>query len=342
MNDDLEERMRQAVAKVALAPDPNVWEAIAAQHRVPKGSGLAKGLIYAGTAAMAAGLLYLIQPHPKAVPELSHRPPEGDQDQGSFFSPAALLAQSSPIPAFPQPQQDEPIGTRLREGQWRYRSTDRSGDTLPWVLTYGMRKGSLDGIAAWLLTTSSTHPTSRMGEDSLWATRDSLRPLLRITHPSGSRIEQTFRQDEVLQGTTRNGYTAWSTIPLTDSTRHHPSAIIRWQEIAAYFQTIPLDSNWRGSVPLTGAAEFGAIRPVWLNFKVDGEEVISTPAGRFACWRIVLAFGLPKTWAYDPDHPPPGVYFWISKEKQWMIQQGYVNPGQGMFRQFLIDGNEPP
>jgi hypothetical protein len=347
-HDDLEERMRQAISAGPLEPTVSLWEAVAARRAQAPKRRNRRRFILAG-AALAAGIaamvVYLRRPvvAPAITPE--RRIVRSPEAEPSFFGPEALMAQS---PIFPLVAGEGPRGQRLRAGRWEYIYVKNGTDTIPSRSSYTVRRGTMNGVAAWVLVTANSSLKARRSLDSLWVTADSLRPLMRITTPGGTRLEQTFRQDEILSGYyASSGYINWKTTPLTDTTRFNEASLVRWEDIATFFQTTSLTVGWKRSVPMSAAAEYGAIRPVWLNLAVDGEERLTTPAGVFDCWKLRLGMRLdppPGVLLYQKgpvDEPNPGVFFWVSKDKGWLIQQGHDNGRNGSSsRSILVEGEE--
>lgn len=340
MNDDeLEERMRHAISAGPLDPASNSWHGVAVRRssRDARRRRQLRWLVATGLIGAAASVVIITRSKPASVAATTGQVETRTEPvEGSLFAPEALLAQST-RPAFPPLNPDDPIGLRLRAGKWTYAAT-RGSDSVG-EFTYSTERTELNGQRAWLLVLGKG-PATRLqrGSDSLWTTADSMRPLQRVSLLPGGRREQTFRADDVLIGTTQNGYTTWRTIPLRDSTRKHSGAIIRSNEIAAMLQTAPLTATWNGSIPLAGSGEFGAITPVWFNFQVDGSEVVTVPAGSFDSWRIRM--GMRSEFDSLLKGERPGLTFWVSKEKQWVVQQTIVIPGKQTYKHALISFHE--
>jgi hypothetical protein len=335
-DDELEARMQQAISAGPLEPSGEAWQRVAA--RPSKKRSVIRPLLVGG-AALAAGiaaLLVLLRQNPRveSLPPRVAIPSE--KVEPSFFSPDPLMAQSN-APMFPVVPADDPIGLRLRAGTWAYRS--QLGDDSIGSYRYTTERTTLNGVPAWLLIDGKAEPTqTRRGTDSLWTTADSMRPLMRVSLMSSGRREITFREEDVLIGTTRNGYTTWQTVALRDTSRKQLGAIIRWPEIATMLQTAHLTPVWKGSIPMSGSGEFGMINPVWFNFKVDGSDTVSVPAGTFDAWRI----GLDMKSSLDSliKGERPGITLWVSKEKQWLVQQRIVIPGKQTWKHVLTSGKE--
>lgn len=336
MNDnDLEERMRNAISAGPLEPSPTTWPGVVARRtrRDTQRTQTLRWLTAAGTVGVAASLMLITRGSPTESGPVSGFDARSAVVEGSMFSPEALFAQTT-SPVFAPVSPDDPIGLRLRPGVWRY-SAFRGSDSLG-GFTYSLQRATLNARPVWLMVSGQGSATRfQRGADSLWATADSLRPLMRVSLLPSGRREQTFREDDVLIGTTRNGYTTWRTIPLRDSTRKHAGAVIRTNEIAVMLQAMPLSPTWKGSIPLAGSGEFGRITPVWFNFQVEGSEVVTVPAGTFDSWRIRMGMLSEADSLIKGERP--GVTMWVSKDRQWLVQQTIVIPGKDGWKQVLAE-----
>lgn len=326
-HDDLEARMREAIPSGSLKPSAELWQRIARHGQpAPRSASRRRAMLASAFIGIAALLLFLLR-----VPGDTEKPPRrsvetADGTQPTFWAPSVLMAQS---PTFPMVKGAGPRGLRLRAGRWTYLTVRADADTQPDRYSYSIIRGSINGDMAWILANETTHPNAWRPIDSLWVSADSLRPLFRVTNPGSTRLEQTFRHDDVLSGYfSASGYVNWKTTPLSDTTRFNEASIIRWQDLATIFMTIPLTREWNGSIPLSAAPEYGSIRPTWLNLSVDGEERVTTPAGTFDCWRLRMGMR-----AEPPagtllgrqviEEPDVGIHFYVSKDKGWLIRQSY-------------------
>lgn len=103
-------------------------------------------------------------------------------------------------------------------------------------------------------------------------------------------------------------------------------------------QTANLSAEWTGSIPLAGSGEFGRITPTWFNFAVEGSEAVTVPAGTFECWRIHL--GMKTSIDSLLKGPRPGMTLWVSKDRQWLVQQATVIPGKDTWTHILTFAKE--
>ena len=346
--DELEERIRDAMTGEHAALRPALWDQVIARRR--QGQRVVLPLARPGRRLRVAIVTLTAAAVLLLVPFFEHREageaggrrsvapamPNGPDD--NLFLPGTLMAQSSSQPAY------APVAGRsgeLRPGKWTY-GTSRGDEPVRALFRYALARSEYEGRSAWLLTSSFASPDlGWRGKDSLWATIDSFRPLFRVGRAvNNGRIEQTYREHEVMIGTTQNGYTSWIVKPLRDTASDNRNGgLIRIPDFSLLLRTTPLAGGWKGSVPLPTESE-GELASIWLNLAVDGEEVIEVPAGRFICWRIGLVQPNGTSPKYDPASPDDGIYIWISKDKQWLIQMAFVSPGKEVSKQVLMTGVE--
>jgi hypothetical protein len=336
--DQLEERMRNAISAGAIQPSATTWPGVVARRalRQTTRSRRVRWLVAAGLVGAAASVVVITRDRPTSGRPASGFDARSQAVEASMFGPEALLAQTV-RPAFAPISPDDPIGLRLRGGSWTY-GVSRGGNAAG-EYTYSARRTELNGQRAWLLVHGTGRATRYFrGADSLWTTADSMRPLQRVSLLPSGRREQTFRADDVLIGTTQNGYTTWRTVPLRDSTRKQVGAVIRSNEIAIMLQAMPLGPAWKGSIPLAGSGEAGMFTPVWFNFQVEGSEVVTVPAGTFDCWRVRMGMTSEVDSLIKGERP--GMTMWISKDRQWLVQQTIVIPGKDSWKHALVAGAE--
>lgn len=312
---DLETAIRELLPRTDLEPRPEVWSGVV--ERRARGEQVIDVSLPARTAnwqrllvtAVAAALVLTVIPARRSereAPSGVPTPAASDQLGKSLnlLVPEDLVAQGSPRPAYRSVA--GPVGLRVQAARWTYQRV--SGGELRGSTTYESIRAELDGREAWLLV----QPRG----DSLWATRDSLRPIKRVRPVSAGRLEQFYRPGEILNGLTMRGFTSW-TVDTTDSTQKHEWAMVRWTEIVPLLQGIPLHRGWTGSIPLTASA-FGR---TWFNLQVDGEEDITVPVGRFRCWRLTLLLRPSRTFGtYYEDHRVPTITLWVSQKPQWLVR----------------------
>lgn len=344
--DELEQRIRDAMPADDTAPAPALWNQIASRRSAGERVLLPvdtarRSLPLIGAAIVAAGVVLALIPwnwEPAAPTDLQtmvdSTPVAPSQD--NFLLPRALLAQSSAEPTYPRATL---AGQRLRPGHWVH------GRVLPGetqqTYFYDVSRSTHEGKNAWLLV--SGHLRTDDGwrsTDSVWFSPDSLRPLYRVGNSNGARVEQTYRENDVLTGVTRNGFTTWTVVPLPDSaTNFIYGGDVRVPEIAMQLQALPITDGWKASIPLPEEGYYVGVS-LWLNFEVDGSETITVPGGTFDCWRVRTRWGPDPLKPYDPNNPEPGMYFWVSKQGQWLVQMSIVYNARDARPLVLLSGKE--
>jgi hypothetical protein len=314
--EQLEERIRRAMATRTMtlpdlrpSRDPRRW----------------RWIVLAAAAALVLIFLPLLQRR-EGVPAIGSvartKAPPSDANP---FLPAALMAQTSTRPAFAAAVQE---GRQLRPGHWTYK-LGQDDDTGMEVFRYDLTRSTHEGRDAWRMVTSFKSTTHGWrSNDTLWASFDAFHPLLRIGRAgNGARIEQTYRDHEVMVGTTYNGFTSWKVKEWSDSSDGTNGALIRMPDLAVQLRGLPLAADWKGSVALPTENET-QIATNWLNFMADGEELIQTPAGTFLCWRLALVNPDGSRARSHSKDLESGIYFWVSKDRGWMIQSSFAVLGK--------------
>ncbi len=276
--------------------------------------------------ALAAGLALFIWPAERSRTAADGEPvAPGSTDEGgtSFLLPAPLLAQTT---ARPEYRVVEPAGLRLKPGRWFYahqspHTPAQGTDTLQ---VMGMALGDYHGIPAWLMLGGRSGADYQVTwRDTIWLTRDSLRPLGRVGPlPGGGTLEEIYTDSAVQSGVTRNGYTSWAVHAPPDLSFDGAGGfVVRWQQFISTMMGTELSSDWKGSlqVPFT---IIGADHPNYLNLVVVGSEHLVVPAGGFDCWKVGIGT------------EQQSFFFWVSKETGWIVAQGISDP-RGWYRQVL-------
>jgi hypothetical protein len=250
-------------------------------------------------------------------------------EMGGFLLPAPLMAQATREPRYQRVP--ESGGDRLRPGRWFY--TQRGlgrltnvGDTLS---AYGIARSTYQGADAWIFLGGRRFPDGRTDwSDTTWLSRDSLRPYARVARIGESgRIEETWREDGVLIGETVNGYTAWRTRP-----HRYPGFVttegapMRWHQLLARLQTADMAPGWKGSLAIPGVMVDGR-HQMFLDVAVIREEIIEVPAGKFDCWKVGLG-----------REEKNGLFFWVSKDRGWLVAIGATWDGVQRYGQVLVEG----
>jgi hypothetical protein len=325
----LEERIRRAMATSTMtAPD-----------LLPRRRDRHLHWILVGAAAAGLALLIPILQHEEPQRAATRHSPPAAPD-GHFLLPAALLAQGTELPAFQSIMRSDTRG--LHEGTWTHGQV-RNGSVAA-RYTYTLEHASLAGAPAWLVISSYKEGQEGWSSlDSLWARPDSMTPLLRVSRTDSIRTERTYRDADILVGTTVNGYTSWKTEPLVDplaASRGSLYQILKMPEVAIQLQAAQLNEHWTGSVPFPARGMDGKPRTFWLNLSVDGTEEIEVPAGRFNCWRIAIYLGARPERPSTPAYHRPQVNYWVSRDQQWLIRIGFSGAPPEIEAIELLDGRE--
>lgn len=277
-------------------------------------------------AVAAAGLVLLTFPLGRpAFPASSTDAPAGvGTADNSFFLPAPLLAQTTTAPAF---RVMGPAGLRLKPGRWFYahESPQASGSGTDTLQVMGIARGDYHGVTAWLMLGGRSAADYRVTwRDTIWLTRDSLRPLGRTAAlPGGGTIEEIYGDSQVQTGVTRNGYTTWSVHPAPDVSFDGAGGfVVRWQQFFSTMMGTELSADWKASLQIPFTI-IGADHPNYLNLVVVGSEQLAVPAGTFDSWKVGI--GTERQ----------SFFFWVSKEKGWIVAQGMSGPN-GWYRQVLV------
>jgi hypothetical protein len=330
-NDELEQRIRDAMTNDETLPHSDLWAGIGTRRQagdrvtLPLDRVQRRLLPVLAWSGLAAAILLALMPlvERPGVEQPTHSVPTGPAPRGepNFLFPGSLMAQVSATPRY---SARVGSGADRRPGKWTHGRFEHG--ELRETYSYELTRSTYQDQPAWLILSSM----SRLGRswsvsDSTFASIDSMQPLLRIGHTGGARIEQTYRKDDILTGVTRNGYTSWSTVPQRDpSLPFGGGSLFRPSEMSVRLMAADLGEGWKGSIPLPSSSEQG-IAPLWLNLVVDGSETLTVPAGTFETWRLRTVF---RNWPlkpYDSEHPPEGIYFWVSKDKRWLVQMSLVS-----------------
>jgi len=94
----------------------------------------------------------------------------------------------------------------------------------------------------------------------------------------------------------------------------------------ALFQLERLDRQWRGSVylPWRYGDRGGKVSYYPLDMRVDGEEQIAVPAGRFDTWRVAV------------QGRRTAMTVWVSKESHWVVKIAIPSRPDAVWEQALV------
>lgn len=347
---ELEERIRRAMSTKTMSPGSQLWEGVTARRRngedpdlLPQiGQSRVTRWVVLGCATAAA--LLIVTPlwqrleSPARASSTAHQPPAAIDNNP--FVPSQLFAQATTsTPRFAPLKLSSTRG--LRPGSWTH-GLMREGEVRA-TYTFSLERSSYADVPAWLvISTTKVAPTRWSGLDSLWASRDGMAPLFRVSHTDSIRTERTYRDSSMLVGTTVNGYTAWKTAPLVDPLMSGAGplyTLLQMPDIAIRLRAASLSADWTGSIPIPGRWADGRVETFWFNLVVDGTEEITTPAGRFDCWRIKVVSPSTRPDS-DPKSRPPILYYFVSRDQQWLVRIGILDAPPQIDAIQLLDGRE--
>lgn len=307
----------------------------------PPRSGRSIRWIAAGLAAAAVvAVAVLTEPTSPAQRTSRFRPPPlADtvpltDGMGGLLFPAPLLAQATREPRYAPVEPEQ--GERLRPGRWFYTSPmlGRQFQPQDTAIGFAIERTVWESRAAWLILGGRRFPSGAVdwGRDSLWLTWDSLRPLREVKRIGEStRIEKTWREQEVLIGETVSGFTSWRNRPIIDPLRNPAEGIpVHWYQFVATIQSGKLSPGWRRSLEMPFLVREGPGWGYYLNLEVVREESVTVPAGRFDCWKVVIG-------REDNGHQ-----IWVEKQRGWIVAQSTVWGGRDRYRQELVAGQDLP
>lgn len=146
--------------------------------------------------------------------------------------------------------------------------------------------------------------------DSVYITRADLRLLSRVvvqtpySRYDEIRIAQQFRNDSIVGHMNAKGADA-SPEGRPIARRLPPSAIPMTADALApvLFATVDLHPSWRGAMSLAGWGVIDSDVQTPVAMQVDGDEVVSVPAGTFECWRLTARYAGPtlRWWVRKSD-----------------------------------------
>ena len=259
-------------------------------------------------AAAAAGLALLVLPFRRArtpLPDWRDAAASGDRTALEWMSAPIAFAQTEPrdskvvVPAMNLSRTDRLRPVTLEyERTWRDSTGRLTGRLIGRVTT---SLDTVNGVPAWRLV--SDNSGAREGRtlttiDSVFVSRADFRLLRRTTlekpyrRYDEIRIVQEFRADSVVGRMNAKG--ADASAGGRPIARRLPTA--RAPYIADAFApvaliAVDLRSGWAGSASIVGWAVVDPDVYMPIDLRVEGEESITVPAGRFDCWRLSIRGG---------------------------------------------------
>jgi hypothetical protein len=244
--------------------------------------------------------------------------------------PAPLVAQKSSPGA---PRIGFADGSRLSPGLWILERRGAGQINAAGQFrrdSVSIRATDYEGRPAWLFVSASDYNSGGPAKwvESAWMTRDSLRPLARVFRlRTGSRVETTFTGDSVVRVWEKpDGSVERIAVPTPVNPPWTDGITLIGDQVEALLRLVPLAHGWRGSYPAMAIANTGKLITLWGDLHVSGEEWITTPAGRWDCWKV--SGGAPTR---DDNN---GYTFWVDKRTGVTVKTG--GSGGGWVERILV------
>jgi len=170
----------------------------------------------------------------------------------------------------------------VRPGSWLYTTTLRSDTTVRPLGEVEIRvaESTYAGTPSWLFTETGLRAGAVVA-DSLWLTRDGLKPQHWSATLGPARLVAEFARDTI--------YSAIAE-PLGRRSLVAPSVpklLVSEAMSDVVLTLLPLDSTFADSVAIM-AIDVGAMGTPAARIKVEGEERVVVPAGTFDAWIVSL------------------------------------------------------
>lgn len=240
------------------------------------------------------------------VQQRRERPQEDGRDLyadlfgGVPWSPSVGVAQEASaaptVPRYALIVAFEP--SRVAGGTWTYERWTTTDDIITGrtgSITISASAVQLDGTPAWLVTTASGAVAA--AADSLFVSRETLRPLRHTIHGPKSRVHvvQQYSPDsvhETIDWTAPNERHLRSSVQLP-GIREAP-LLTYPTDLNLLAQALPLDRDWSGSAYVvqlitpgpTVGPRFFSPQFFSVDLRVIGRDRVTVPAGTFDCWKV--------------------------------------------------------
>ena len=164
----------------------------------------------------------------------------------------------------------------------------------------------LRGVPAWRVVahdTDATRAPLRVADETLYVARADLRLIERAVH-----VKPYLRYDRInvtqhvagdsMTGrmTTEGGDSRGVGRPIARRLAPEFGPYITDSFAPVFLAGVELSRNWSGSVSTLGWAVRDNDVFVPLELRVEGEDVVQSPAGRFDCWRIAIRYAGKQIW----------------------------------------------
>lgn len=246
--------------------------------------------------------------------------------------PAEMLAQGAPFPSFPVVTATRDI--RPGEMAYAYLGAGDSFTDSTHVMHSRIERASWEGQPAWLMLGNPTQDRNPVWRDSVWFDTTEVRQLARSVsvYKSNARIVEEFREQDVLRGYFTDHGTTWTVITKENDPENGSGGfVLRSDALNLALRRAPIDRDWRGSIAMVVWPYYSKLARQWYDLSVIGEETVTVPGGTFDCWKIQLGPGPARV---------RGIFFWVTKDKQWIAQWGANDQHDRGFRMVLVQATE--
>lgn len=220
---------------------------------------------------------------------------------GMLAAPALAAQQPAQQPAQAPPAESQldvaeplvaPPSASLASGSWSYRiQLSRRGQTID-LARRTLTVGPDPSDSSVLLLVDDTDARGQVTSDSLFLSRDGLRPQRRSAAMGPVRIALTFASDSI-----RGLMTAAGGEPLTVSLPVVPGLVANGAMLESLFTVAPLADGWAATAVQVAPGPTGtALAPA--TFRVMAADSVTVPAGTFAVWKLVGTAGGAEQWLW--------------------------------------------
>ncbi|HMC54331.1 MAG TPA: DUF3108 domain-containing protein [Gemmatimonadaceae bacterium] len=223
-----------------------------------------------------------------------------DVARDSWLIGDIAYAQTTPPvrPAFAPAVASRPDRLRPQTLRYERRFVSAAGISTETDLRIELRRDSIAGARAWRVSAVTKTHDGVVDAESVWLDEKDLRPLRRVAEETPYRSYERIRIEQRLDGAHFTGeMRAWKAGALSAHRtfdRQLPSQFGPYISDAVaplYHMAVPLRAGWSGSLSVLGWAVRDNDVFVSVDMRVDGEETVVVPAGKFACWRLAMHWG---------------------------------------------------
>lgn len=258
-------------------------------------------------AAAAAFVALLLPRLDRSRQDSAARPVDPTATYGVFGGLAFAQQLPADHPTLPPARVTKASTVRPLSLQYAHRSRDSAGritsETRDQLTT---SRADLRGLPAWRVVAHDTDATGsqrRVEDETLYVARADLRLLARAAHVTPYlrydriNIAQHIAGDSLTGRMTTEGADSRGVgRPIARRLTPEFGPYITESFASVFLAGVALSRNWSGSVSLLGWAVRDNDVFVPLELRVEGEEIVQSPAGRFDCWRISIRYSGKQIW----------------------------------------------